>query len=187
MGAGGARQSRPARRVFRVPRGLGAQVVKARGISEDARSSFPYAGFRLVRRRGRDLNPRRTKPPETVFETQATLVRNGLLQTTTRRAAAARASLRAGGKPDGNADGFVGRFDGHMRIALFSRGGWDTPPLDQAAPRCRGRGKRSRREQGPCKRNSSSLLAARADRRATHPLKLADCLPTQCRVLRRCR
>src|SRR6476646_3284428 len=27
--------------------------------------------FRLIRRRGRDLNPRRTKPPETVFETAA--------------------------------------------------------------------------------------------------------------------
>jgi hypothetical protein len=25
----------------------------------------------LVKRRGRDLNPRRTKPPETVFETAA--------------------------------------------------------------------------------------------------------------------
>jgi hypothetical protein len=29
------------------------------------------AGFGLVERRGRDLNPRRTKPPETVFETAA--------------------------------------------------------------------------------------------------------------------
>jgi hypothetical protein len=28
-------------------------------------------GLRLVERRGRDLNPRRTKPPETVFETAA--------------------------------------------------------------------------------------------------------------------
>src|SRR3954469_7322847 len=29
------------------------------------------AGSRMVKRRGRDLNPRRTKPPETVFETAA--------------------------------------------------------------------------------------------------------------------
>src|SRR6185437_15241487 len=29
------------------------------------------AGFRVIKRRGRDLNPRRTKPPETVFETAA--------------------------------------------------------------------------------------------------------------------
>jgi hypothetical protein len=28
-------------------------------------------GFLMIERRGRDLNPRRTKPPETVFETAA--------------------------------------------------------------------------------------------------------------------
>ena len=37
----------------------------------DSRNPFGDAGLRLSERRGRDLNPRRTQRPETVFETAA--------------------------------------------------------------------------------------------------------------------
>src|SRR5436309_831093 len=62
------------------PRMAGLSAVRA-GFEPathlSARTRFPVALLRplghltLQKRRGRDLNPRRTKPPETVFETAA--------------------------------------------------------------------------------------------------------------------
>jgi hypothetical protein len=54
----------PAISVGAVVNGCRAGRTSARPDQE----SPPQVSFGLVKRRGRDLNPRRMKPPETVFE-----------------------------------------------------------------------------------------------------------------------
>src|SRR5438034_1347140 len=51
--------------------GFERTIRQPRQRSSTGRNPAPGAGFGLVRRRGRDLNPRPTEPPVTVFETAA--------------------------------------------------------------------------------------------------------------------
>src|SRR5262245_43356346 len=89
-----------------APRARDSGAVKARASpAPSVLQPFPAGGLETTegsrnpacgeRRRGRDLNPRRTKPPETVFEACTTFDLSALLTASGGVATGMRASLRA--------------------------------------------------------------------------------------------